>query len=125
MDKSCEVAAFQRSFNLLQKGLQHELSTIALALYSKNLISSECRDQCLSHEPSHERAAHLLSVLESRIYVDPADFHSITRELDSCPTLQGLATKLRSELEVIKVERRERRQQAEVRRAREVFFFIL
>ena len=57
--------------------------------------------------------------------MDPADFHLITRELDSCPTLQGLATILRSELEVIKVERRERRQQAEVRRAREVLFFSL
>ena len=51
-------------------------------------------------------------VLESKIYVDSAAFHSITRELDSCPTLQGLATRLRSELEVIKVERSERRQEA-------------
>ena len=116
MENSCELAAFQRCFNFLQKGLQHELSTVVTALYSESLISSESRDQCLSrNEHSHERAAHLLSVLENRIFVDPTSFHSITRELDSCPTLQGLATKLRSELERIKGERSEReRQQAEV-----------
>ena len=100
-----EYEAFKRCFTILQRGLQDDLNEIAPKYLAKRLISESSMRRVLSCcDPPGARASHLVTLLLNRIAIHPPNFQSILEDLDACPTLQLLSTKLREELRRLRTE---------------------
>ena len=105
MVDSCEATAFKRCFDVLQIGLQDNLSEITSKLFSRDLISDENQRKIVGNEPCVQpRAKYLVNVLLSRIRIDPFCFYRVLKEFEACPVLESLVKKLNEELNRIKGE---------------------
>lgn len=91
---SPEVRAFRESFEALYKAIQ-DPGSLAVRLYSMNLITSEVRDETFALSLSHqERTSVLLGAVEQRIKYTPESFHQFVHALEVDPTLKSDASNL-------------------------------
>jgi len=86
------VTAFRECFEALYIAIK-DPGSLAVRLYSKEVISSMVRDETFALSLSYrERTSILLSAVEQRIKYEPKSFHQFVHALEVDPTLKSVAS---------------------------------
>ena len=100
-NQSDESVVFRKLYAKLRDGIQADLNTLAMELYSVVMINPEVRDKATQvFVAAESRASTLLSAIEKRIKINPREFWKFVEILEDYQ--RDLAAELKEECEKFK-----------------------